>query len=349
MAQNRAELLAHSVQRMKKTTPERSDAELSEDLKVVIDEITRALQRDAGLKVSSPLPGHSESASRHGSRRQLKGDPINIVALDFGSISEALGEVGGKQGLSFSAAEYQVFNQCLDAAVSAAIEQFFDQAQEQQEYVTNERMGFLAHELRNSLSSAKMSFELLKSGRVALNGRVGDIHNRSLDRLESLVNHLVNQTLLVAELRAGKIERKRLMVADFLRSTVETTVAERGIRIDVAVDEGLELDADERLLASAIGNLLQNAFKFTSENGTITVRARQEGDFVVIEVEDECGGLPPGNHEELFTSFVQRGTKRRGIGLGLAITREAIQAHGGTVTVRDLPGRGCIFSIRLRR
>ena len=70
---------------------------------------------------------------------------------------------------------------------------------------------------------------------------------------------------------------------------------------------------------------------------------------VVIEVEDECGGLPPGKAEELFQPFEQRGGDRSGLGLGLAISRQGVEANGGAIEVKDLPGKGCIFSITLPR
>jgi signal transduction histidine kinase len=67
----------------------------------------------------------------------------------------------------------------------------------------------------------------------------------------------------------------------------------------------------------------------------------------LIEVEDECGGLPPGGAEALFRPFEQRGADRAGLGLGLAISRQAIARHGGTITVRDMPGRGCVFVVEI--
>lgn len=109
------------------------------------------------------------------------------------------------------------------------------------------------------------------------------------------------------------------------------------------------MTADERLLTSAVGNLVQNALKFTRAGGTVVVRARAEREYVVIEVEDECGGLPPGRQEQLFQPFVQESANRSGLGLGLTITRRAVAAHGGQVHVRDLPGKGCVFTIHLPR
>jgi hypothetical protein len=68
---------------------------------------------------------------------------------------------------------------------------------------------------------------------------------------------------------------------------------------------------------------------------------------VTIEVADACGGLPPGKVDDLFAPLVQRGENRSGFGLGLAIARQAVEAHGGSIDVRDDPGDGCVFTIEL--
>ena len=119
------------------------------------------------------------------------------------------------------------------------------------------------------------------------------------------------------------------------------------MRVSADAAEGLVVRADPRLLASALANLVQNGIKFSREGTEVVLRARPEGDGVSIEVEDACGGLPPGKQEELFRPFLQAGADRRGLGLGLAITREAVEAQGGSIRVRDVPGKGCPFTVVL--
>jgi signal transduction histidine kinase len=123
-------------------------------------------------------------------------------------------------------------------------------------------------------------------------------------------------------------------------------IPERNISLSVHAEPSLEIEADEKVLVSAVNNLVQNAIKFTHDAGAIEVRASQQGNDVSIEVEDECGGLPPGDPQRLFELFV-RGSDPRSTGLGLTIARQAAQAHGGEITVRDLPGKGCVFRIRI--
>jgi signal transduction histidine kinase len=107
--------------------------------------------------------------------------------------------------------------------------------------------------------------------------------------------------------------------------------------------------ADRQILAAAIANLLQNAFKFSRPGTTVSLRARCVDSRVLIEIEDECGGLPPGQTEALLQPFVQQGTDRTGLGLGLSICSKAMKAISGDLRIRDLPGKGCIFTIDLPR
>jgi signal transduction histidine kinase len=81
----------------------------------------------------------------------------------------------------------------------------------------------------------------------------------------------------------------------------------------------------------------------------VALRVSSAGDLVRIEVEDECGGLPEGKAEALFRPFEQHGVDRSGLGLGLSISRRAVEASGGKLYVRDMPGVGCVFTIDLPR
>jgi signal transduction histidine kinase len=94
-------------------------------------------------------------------------------------------------------------------------------------------------------------------------------------------------------------------------------------------------------------NLLHNAFKNTPAGGAVSLRASAQGERLILEVRDECGGIPAGK-ADLFHAFGdRRGGDRSGLGLGLSIARTAVRAHGGDIHIRNMPGSGCVFVIDL--
>src|SRR6185312_13486690 len=148
-----------------------------------------------------------------------------------------------------------------------------------------------------------------------------------------------------------EIQRGLINVNDFLQELQVSAAMEakaRGIAFKISqIDRGITINADRQMIGSAVSNLLQNAFKFSRSHGSVLLTAQAADERVLIEVEDECGGLPPGKAEELFRPFKQEGSNRSGLGLGLSISRRAVEANGGTLTVRNLAGKGCVFRIDL--
>ncbi len=124
----------------------------------------------------------------------------------------------------------------------------------------------------------------------------------------------------------------------------------RRIQLTVdSVDPQLVIDADRELLSSALMNLLQNAFKFTGANGNVALATSVTAERILLAVSDECGGLPPGRAEALFLPFTQASADRSGLGLGLSIALSAVRLNQGELSVRNLPGKGCVFTIELPR
>jgi hypothetical protein len=136
-------------------------------------------------------------------------------------------------------------------------------------------------------------------------------------------------------------------VVESLAEEVMPQGAGKDAEIYLDVDPQLEIVADERLLDSALSNLVRNAIKFSPPGGRVLIRAKKSLERVIIEVEDQCGGLPEGAVEKMFSPFVQMGQDRSGFGLGLAISKRAAELHGGGLRVHDVPGHGCVFVLDL--
>src|SRR4029078_2635174 len=125
--------------------------------------------------------------------------------------------------------------------------------------------------------------------------------------------------------------KKPIPVSEFIERMGAALTLEahaRGLTLIVSpVQEGLAFEADQQILAAVVGNLVQNAFKFTRPNSTVTLRVRGSADRVLIEVDDECGGRPgESGEQELIASFEQRGADRTGLGIGLTFSRWGAEA-----------------------
>ena len=164
---------------------------------------------------------------------------------------------------------------------------------------------------------------------------------------------LIDRTLAEVRLEGGVQHLERVSIPELIEEIeVVATIDANEHDIQLSVDAGrpdVTVEADHQILASVVANLVQNAFKFTRAHGHITVSTHTTSDRVLIDVEDECGGLPPGKQEDLFRPFEQRGVDKTGLGLGLSISMKGVRANGGEIRVRNLPSKGCMFTVDLPR
>jgi signal transduction histidine kinase len=203
--------------------------------------------------------------------------------------------------------------------------------------------------LRNVLNTAIMAFEVLKTGNVGVAGSTGSVLHRSLMGARALVG----RSLAEVRLTQGIQNRDKFLVSEFIQELAPAATLEAGARgiglTVIPVEEGVAIEADRQVLAAVVGNLLQNAFKFTRPRTTVTLSVGASAERVLIEIQDECGGLPGGNVNELFRPFEQRGADRTGLGLGLAFSRWGVEANNGRIYARNLPNKGCVFTLDLPR
>ena len=162
---------------------------------------------------------------------------------------------------------------------------------------------------------------------------------------------LLDHSFAEVRLASGTSRMERVLVSELIEQIeVDGSIEanSRGLALTCSPGEpGLHVRIDRQLIAAALANLLHNAFKFSRADGHVSLRTFGTSEHVRFEIEDECGGLPPGKAEELFLPFEQRGTDRSGLGLGLDIARRSVEACGGHLQVRDVPGNGCIFTMEL--
>lgn len=368
LAANRDDLIARCRAKVALRAPMGiSEKELANGVSIFLDQLIRTLQLEESThpmrsrQVSGPPGGGGrtvseigESATLHGKELMQKGFTIDEVVHDYGDLCQAISDLAVETGAPISADEFRTLNRCLDNAIASAVTEFGYQRDfaiaAKQKVELNERLGFLAHELRNELATATLALSAIKTGRVGLEGATGGVLERALGSLADLINRSLAEVRLTA---GGGTSQSRVSLARFISEIAVKASFEaktRGCVLNVSpVKTALAIEVDRELLLSAVSNLLQNAFKFSHPNSEVTVSAYAVADRVLIDVEDCCGGLPPGLEERMFLPFTQGSEDKSGLGLGLSIVRRGVEANGGVVSVRNLPGKGCIFTISLPR
>ena len=291
----------------------------------------------------------AKSAGAYGKELQQRGYTLSHVVHAYGAICQAITEIAIEKKASISTEEFRSLNRCLDTAIAGAVTTFHAERNQDASDRATQHLGFLAHELRNALSIVNTSLRLIKSGTVGFGGSIGLVLDRALKRQQELIDRSLAEVRLRVDPQVYKETASFLQLIDpvIVAAEAETRLKNQLLKIDV--DPGLEIEADQYLLFSAVSNLVQNAIKYSCNGGLIQIRAQASAEKTIIEVEDECGGLSSASPSDLFKPFEQHHKNRDGLGLGLTIAQRAITLNGGQIEVKNFPGQRCIFRISLPR
>jgi signal transduction histidine kinase len=368
LAENRGELIARCRAKVAlRALPGGPERELANGVTVFLDQLIKTLKVEQtsepmrSREVSGPSGGGQpalsemgKSAAAHGRELMQNGFTVEELVHDYGDLCQSVTDLALERQVPFSMEEFRTLNRCLDNAIANAITEYAYQRDfvvaDRQADAFNLRLGDFAHELRNHLSTATLALMAIRTGSVGLASATGAVLDRSLVNLRTLID----RSLAEVRMNSGAIIHQQLFsLAHFIgdvKSAGDLEATVTGCTLLVAdVDPELAVDADRDLLFSAVGNLLQNAFKFTRPGSEVTLQAYAAADRILIDVKDECGGLPGGDAEALFAPFIQGSPDRSGLGLGLAISRRSVEANHGFLGASDRPGIGCVFTIDLPR
>ena len=220
----------------------------------------------------------------------------------------------------------------------------------------DEFLAMLGHELRNPLAPVTTALQIMRihenePGRVA---RSREIVERQIEHMTRLIDDLLD----VSRITRGKIELREqpLLLSAVIERAIESArplIDERGHRVALDLPtEAVTFLADPARLAQVFANLLNNAAKYTDVGGRIWLRARVEGNEIVVGVKDDGPGLTKDLRKHAFDLFMQgpqtRARARGGLGIGLTLVRRLVELHGGTVeALSEGPGKGTEFVVRL--
>jgi len=332
----------------------KTETEVDYGISIFLPQLTEVLREESSGATGSgsTMQKIAETAGNYGNELLKQGATASQIVHAYGALCQAVTELAIERDARITNSEFRTFNRCLDDAIADAVASYAQGrdriSAEAHARTMNECIGFLAHEFRNLTHTSMLALEALRRSDGETAGSAGAILDRSLKGMQDLCA----RTLVDVRLRAGVPERrKRVQVSEFVEEAHVSATPEakaRGLELVVPnVDPELAIDIDRQILAGALANLLQNAFKFTRPRSRVLLKAFSSTDRVLIEVEDECGGLPKGEPEDLFHLFEQRSSNRSGLGLGLGISRRGVELNGGTLYVRNLLKRGCVFTIDL--
>ena len=331
-----------------RSIPPPTGGEIDHGVPLFLDQLVDAL-RGSGDDLN---PQISRSAVLHGRELLRQGFTVSQVVHDYGDICQSVTELALERNAPIGTDDFRTLNRCLDDAIAGAVTEFGrgrNQSTLDGEAARgNERLGFFAHELRNLLNTSILAFDVLKTGDVGVGGSTGQVLRRNL----VAARDLIGRSLSEVRLTQGIQNPEPFVVAGFidevaLAANLEANAREITFTV-VPVEAGIAIEADRQVLASVLGNLLQNAFKFTRARTVVTLRVVGSADRVLIEIEDECGGLPVDS-AILGRPFEQRSADRTGLGLGLAFSRWAVEANHGRLYARTVPDTGCVFTVDLPR
>jgi two-component system sensor histidine kinase BaeS len=220
------------------------------------------------------------------------------------------------------------------------------QALEIQESLRKKMTSDIAHELRTPISAIRGELEGMMDGLIPLD-------TEHLQSLHSEIGRLGNIVEGIEELSQAEASRLMLKKQSFELKPFLSNIAERfkkifqdkEVALDFECEAGLVINADPDRLSQIIINLLSNALRAEKNGGSVWIKASRKGSETVIEVIDDGHGISEKDIPFIFERFYRAGSGGDGLGLGLTIVKELVEAHGGRVTARSEYGKGSAFTI----
>jgi signal transduction histidine kinase len=218
-------------------------------------------------------------------------------------------------------------------------------------------LGLVSHDLRNLLGGIVVTADLLSARAPDTeDGAQTLLTTKRIQRYAARMNRLIGDLIDVASIDAGKLlvtpvpGDAATLIAEAV-DTFQATASAKGISLEVeTVEDSLPAEFDHDRMLQVLANILANAIKFTSQGGSIRVRGERSGDELRLSISDTGSGIPGNMLEAVFERFWQAGKDdRRGVGLGLYISRCIVEAHGGKIWAESELGQGTRFWFTLPR
>lgn len=309
----------------------------------LIDELAEELQHPETAKERLRT-----FSAAHGEARQQLGLQMQEVVEEYKILRRCILQHAEANGLAVTGDASRVVHEIIDDGVKSAIESYVERRDAAERTRREEYLAFIVHDLRSPLSAIYYAIlmaerELQETG---VSERVRSIHSaikRNIDRMRGLIVKLLQEEQNLRTPHEVTIERESVALWAIVESATRTLTplamsADTGIENQVPRDLEARLDADR--MERVFENLLANAIEYTYKGRVVVGAARTAGDTVECWVSDNGRGVPEGLREKVFEKYVTDGGRRSGAGLGLAVVKQLVEAHGGRIELQSEAGKG---------
>ena len=323
--------------------PRPTPLEIEHGIPLFLRELEQTLACELGQRSGAVM-----AAVQHGEDLLRSGFTIAQVVHNYGDVCQTITELAIERNASITTEEFCILNNCLDNAIAEAVTAYarrheLEVAAEAAHHAS-EQLGRIAQELRGMLGGAIVAFDVLRTGTIGIQGSTGDVLGRSLVELRDRLD----RSLTEVRLTTGIAHPETIAVATFLEDLEVSAIAgarARKLRLTVTpIDPAVAVDSDRPILSSIISNLLQNAFDHTRPHSHVRLHTRATPKRVLFEIEDQCGGMPPGRCDHLLEEYAEQGSD--GTRLGLCV--RGVKLLRGTIHVCNR-NHGCMFTVDLPR
>lgn len=327
---------------------------LNDHIPDLLDELAEALNSPSMQTISQQMNEGSPTA--HGLQRALDGFDIEEVVTEYNIVRGCVHDLADAHGLVLQGRPFHILNRVLDAAIGLAVQTYSSQRALEVQQRREEYLSFVAHDLRTPLNAIHMTAYLLE--RINAQGTTGPepaqmlkILHRNITHLNGLVAKVLEENSNLGTETGIKLVRREFDLWPLVESVVHDLqpLAKTGsTKFINSVPDDMIVYGDASALRRVLQNLVANAIKYTLR-GTITIGARENASGKNVEcwVSDDGTGIAPDRLDKIFDKLETDPQDKNGMGLGLAVVKAHVEAHGGTVIVESKLDNGTTFKFTL--